>query len=208
MRSVWRKIKIYPFKKTTFEMWIFFIFLQIFVWIAAPPTTYIVTSANEGTLTDSSQTELNESITEQIEKLDLSALQEYVDSLSAFSNQSVGERLLEYIKGGKFDYQRFDEEIINVLIAKVLEILPFFACIAAITLLSGVISTLKSGTNTATTSEMIFLITYAAALIPLIGILTEIFSISRESISSMQTQIQIVCYRSRICNDVHSKHYK
>jgi len=187
-----KKVKRLSASKIAFYICGVFIILQIFIWIAAPPCICVSTLADEGSLSNSAQTELNESIIDQIDNLDLSALQEYVDSLSYFSDKTVGERLLEYIKGGEFDYQRFGEEIVNVLFEKVVEILPFFACIAAITLLSGVISTLKSGTNTATTSEMIFLITYAAALIPLIGILTQIFTISKESIHSMQKQIQVV----------------
>ena len=41
--------------------------------------------------------------------------------------------------------------------------MPAFLCIAAITLLSGLINALKSGVNGQTSGEMIFLITYAAA---------------------------------------------
>ena len=78
------------------------------------------------------------------------------------------------------------------MFAKVAEILPSFACIAAITLLSGLISIMKSSSNANTASNMIFLITYAAALIPLFIVLTECFEISMQCISSMQTQMQLI----------------
>ncbi len=136
--------------------------------------------------------QLEQTVQEQIGKLDLDALQEYVDSLRYFKGESIAERLIAYIKGADFDYEGFGKELAAVLFAKVGEILPAFTCITAITLLSGIISTLKSNTLGQTSSEMIFIITYVAALIPLIGVLTEIFEVSTFSVDSMQKQMQLV----------------
>ncbi|MBQ7369211.1 MAG: stage III sporulation protein AE [Clostridia bacterium] len=135
---------------------------------------------------------LGENVTELIGKLDLQALQDYVDGLGVFSGQSVAERLIAYIGGTEFDYENFGKEIVAVLFENVKAILPAFACIAAIALLSGIISTLKSGTLANTSASMIFLISYAAALIPLIGVLTECFEKCFGSVAQMQTQMQIV----------------
>ncbi len=135
---------------------------------------------------------LNETIEEQIAVLDLEGLQEYVDSLGSFSNKSVAERLIEYIKSGTIDYEGSWKQVKTVLFAKIIEILPAFACIGAITLLSGMLSTLNSSSNTKTAANMIFLITYAAALIPLFVILTECFETSMECVSSMRIQMQLI----------------
>ena len=135
---------------------------------------------------------VGESVLELIGELDLQALQKYVDSLGALSGESVAQRLLDYIKGEGFDYNNFGEELVGVLFENVGDLLPAFACIAAIALLSGLISTLKSGTASATSSNMIFLISYAAALIPLVGVLIECFEQTFESVSQMQQQMQIV----------------
>lgn len=137
-------------------------------------------------------TELEKIIEEQIGKLDLEALQKYVDSLDNFEDQTVTERLLAYIKGAEFDYKSFGGELTKVFFKRIQEILPAFACITAVTLLSGILSTLKSGTAGQTSSEMIFIITYAAALIPLLGVLIDVFKLSQESVASMQKQMQLV----------------
>lgn len=136
--------------------------------------------------------ELEKNVLEQLEKLDLQALQEYVDSLDDYSGEGVAERLLSYIKGEQIDYEGFGRRILDVLFAKVGELLPSFACIAAITLLSGLISTLNTSFNAPTSSNMIFFITYAAALIPLLGVLTECFKVSTACVSEMKTQMQAV----------------
>ena len=136
--------------------------------------------------------QLAQTVEEQLGKLDLGALQEYVDSLQYFDGQTVVERLLAYVKGAEFDYTGFGKQLSSVLFAKVGEILPAFACITAITLLSGLISTLRSNALGQTSSEMIFIITYVAALIPLIGVLTEIFEVSTASVEAMQKQMGLV----------------
>ncbi len=135
---------------------------------------------------------LEESIREQLDKLDLNALEEYIRSLENFDDTSVAEKLLDYIKGGEFSYEGFWQRIGALLFSQIAEILPPFACITAISLLSGLIATLKSGGGGNTSAEMIFLISYIAALIPLLAILTEVFQETLKSLTSMQTQMQLV----------------
>ena len=141
---------------------------------------------------DDAKEVLNKTIEEQIAVLDLRGLQEYVDSLGNFSNKSVAERLIEYIKSGAIDYEGIWRQVKTVLFSKIIELLPAFACVGAITLLSGLLSTLNSSSNAKTAANMIFLITYAAALIPLLVILTECFKVSLECISSLRTQMQLI----------------
>ena len=136
--------------------------------------------------------ELEENIKDQIDKLDLNALQEYVDSLDNYTDGDVGDRLLAYIQGAEFDYEDFGKELLHIFFAKVAEIIPAFACITAIALLSGLLSMLKSGMVAQTSSEMMFLITYAAALIPLITVLVECLTTCKESIAAMSKQMQLI----------------
>lgn len=154
------------------------------------PTTLIFTAADDAET--QAEEKLNESIYQLIDELDLAALEEYVNSLDDFSDTSVAERLIAYIQGEEFDYANFGQKILRVLFENVVKILPAFACIAAITLLSGVISSLRGGGTAKTSAEMIFLISYAAALIPLIGVLIECFEQSTSCIAEMQRQMQIV----------------
>lgn len=135
---------------------------------------------------------LNESIYELIGEMDMTALEEYVKGLTGFSDEGIAERLIAYIEGENVNYKDFFTQLLEVLLKKAKELLPAFAVIIAITLLSGILSTLKSGSNSKTTSDMIFLISYAAALIPLIAVLTECFSQTLYSISEMQKQMQII----------------
>lgn len=139
-----------------------------------------------------SQDELDEIIGDQLNKLDLKALQDYVNSLHSFTEKNVTERLLDYIKGTDFDYESFGKKLVDVLFKKAAELFPVFACITAITLLSGIISTLRSGSIANTSADFIFLISYAAALLPLLGVLIECFQECIASVSAMKEQMQII----------------
>lgn len=139
----------------------------------------------------SADEQLNENIYKLLEELDLQALQEYVNSLENFDDESVAERLISYIKGDSFDYEDFGRELGAVLFQDVTMVLPSFACIAAIALLSGLISSLRSGSAGKTSADMIYLISYIAALIPLIGVLTECFTQAADSVNAMQKQMHL-----------------
>lgn len=160
--------------------------------LCSPFFTPVLSVSAQNKTEEAIQSELEKNVLEQIQKLDLQALQDYVDTLDDYSGESVAERLLSHIKGEEVDYEDIWARITDVLFAKVGEVLPSFACIAAVTLLSGLISTLKSSFNAPTSSEMIFFITYAAALIPLLGVLTECFKSSMACVSEMKKQMQAV----------------
>ncbi|MFR1555340.1 MAG: stage III sporulation protein AE, partial [Coriobacteriales bacterium] len=119
--------------------------------------------------------ELNQNILDQIDKLDTEELQKYIDSLGVFSDKNVGERIFDYIKGEKFDYGSFGQQILNVLFEDVKNMLPAFACICAVALLCGILSSVKSSFADQTSADVIFLVGYAAALIPVLAVLTECF---------------------------------
>lgn len=138
--------------------------------------------------------ELNQNIIDQIDKLDTEELQKYIDSLGIFSDKNIGERLFDYIRGEKFDYGSFGEQILGVLFEDVKNMLPAFACICAVALLCGILSSVRSSFADQSSADIIFLVAYAAALIPgacrIVG--EWLFPGAGESIASMQKQMQIV----------------
>ena len=135
---------------------------------------------------------LQEEIRAQLNELDLQGLEAYLRMLDEENTTSLEERLLAFIKDGAFDYKQFWSDIGQVFFAQVSKLMPAFACIAAISLLSGLLSTLKSSTIGKTSSEMIFLFAYAASLIPLISVLIDCFSSVFQSIDNMSKQMEII----------------
>ena len=180
-------------KRKFLKTGIFVVFFALMLLCCFSWTTQSLTSISASAATEEKiESELNNVISDQLNNLDLQALQEYIESLGDFTDQSFAERLIAYIQGEEFDYSGFGKQILDVLLKKATELFPAFACITAITLLSGLLSTLRSNTAGNAAADMIFLISYAAALIPLIGVLTECFKEAKESVSAMQQQMQLV----------------
>lgn len=138
------------------------------------------------------QQELNENIFEQLGNLDLDALQEYVQGLQGFSDETVVERLYRYIQGEGFDFEGFGRQFLAIIAGNIQELLPAFSCITAITLLCGILSTLKSNFLSDTTADVVFMVAYIGALIPVLAVLTECFSSVKGSVTSIREQMQIV----------------
>lgn len=170
-------------KKKRIVVWLFLFLVLIFCSPFKGTERAFAATENE---------ELNQTIAEQLEKLDLEELQEYLNSLEGYSEQSVGERLLSYVKGGSFEYTSFFSQMSNLLLENVKRLLPAFASIAAITLLCGILSSLKSNFLSDSSGEAIFLVGYISVLIPVLSVVIECFSAAKASVGDMQTQMQIV----------------
>lgn len=166
-----------------------FLFLfSIFVFFIIAPNIILA----KADTSQKAEDELWGIVSEQIDALDLEALQEYIESLDNFDSVNIKEQLINYIKGEEINYQGFIKTLLQVLFSKVLELLPAFACIMAITLLSGLISMLGTVSNGVTTTNVISMITYASSLIPLMVVLIECFSQTLGAIREMKTQMDII----------------
>ena len=164
------------------------IFIHLFIGYSWGGLTYLVANAQQ----DNPEETLNQNISEQIENLDLEALEEYVRSLGYLDDKSISERIFAYIQGDAFSYKNLWEDIVRILFAKVKEILPAFACIAAVALLAGIMSGLNGGKTGKTAGEMVYFICYVASLIPLVTILIQCFTQTIRCIDGMQTQMQYI----------------
>ena len=141
---------------------------------------------------DNAQALLNENIRDQLTALDLQELQAYVDSLANYDGGSVADRLWDYINGEAFDYGGFLTRMAGVFFSQIGNLLPSFACIAAITLLCGIISSLNSQFLEKTTGQTVFFVAYASTLIPVLSIVTECFSCTQQTLESLTWQMQAV----------------
>ncbi len=175
-----------PFAKCLFFISLCVLCVTLFGGVA------LCTARAETPSEETSENALNKNIEEQLSQLDLAALEAYLQELGSFGEQSVTERLLSYIRSDAIDYDGFWRQLLTIVLSKATELIPSFACIMAIALLSGLLSALQSGSNGATASGALRLITYAAALIPLLAALTEGFRATWACVDALRTQMQLV----------------
>lgn len=141
---------------------------------------------------NNTETEMEEIIIEQLNKLDLAELQAYIHSLQDFKDDSIIERLISYIKGEGIDYKSFGAELLQIILSKIEELLPSFLCIITITLLMGLLSSIRSISAGGAISEIIFFVGYSAILIPLLSVLTECIGKTFACVNALQEQIQLI----------------
>ena len=188
-------MKIKGILKRKKSVFILFIFINLCILFFGFSQTNIQARAEElpiKKITLETNDPLQDNVEQQLGNLDLKALEEYLRSIGELSDETIAERLLSYVKGAKFDFSDFGEALADAFLSKLTLLMPSFAVITAITLLAGVMSSLKSNVNGQTASEMIFLITYAAALIPLLAILIECFRETANGVAQMRKQMQLI----------------
>ena len=162
-------------------------FIQLFIIFCGGMSTYSVVADEknaDGLLQDTAQDMLGE--------LDLADLEAYIRSLGIHDNGTLTERLLSYVKGGDMDFSSLGNEIVRILLEKARDLLPAFACITGISLLSGILSTLQAGGNAKGTTEVIFVVCYVGALLPLFVVIAECFQAASSCLQGLTTQMQIV----------------
>ncbi len=135
---------------------------------------------------------LNEGILEQLEMLDFSELEDYLNTLGLNDGQTLKDRLMEFISGGKIEYEKFFQVILDVLFQEIKQLLPSFAAIAAIALMCGILNSLQSKFLGESTAKIVFFVAYLGALIPLLGVFIECIEASHQAVSSMRTQMELV----------------
>ncbi|MBO5363536.1 MAG: stage III sporulation protein AE [Clostridia bacterium] len=135
---------------------------------------------------------LNETVLEQLDKLDLEDLEKYVQGLEGFGEGTLAERLFAYIDGGGVGYEYFFQEIASVFFGVVKKLLPSFMAIAAIGLLCGLLNSLQSKFLGQSTAHVIFFAAYMGALIPLLGVLSECIFSSKGCVEEIKTQMELV----------------
>lgn len=135
---------------------------------------------------------LNESIYEQIGKLDLEDLQQYLNGLGGFDDKSIAERLISYIGGDEIAYGDFFTQLKSVFFKDIKEMLPVFATVGAVALLGGVFTAIRSSSGAQSTENVTFLVTFSSVLLPVLTTVTACFTAAKSALDSVEKQIQLI----------------
>lgn len=141
--------------------------------------------------------ELNENITNLLDDLDLSELQEYLNGnsgsfLSKFG--STAREVVEYLIAGNLgmDYGGYLNEIFNIIFDDVINLIPAFATVTAIALLCAVISAAEGSILGKSTSKIVHLACYSLIILILSSMLVGIIADCIRCINNVKRQIEII----------------
>ncbi len=141
--------------------------------------------------------ELNENILQLLEDLDLSELQKYLDENEdsfLFQFGDTARDIIEYLIRGNVntDYGGYLNELLSVLFKNVISLIPAFATVVAISLLSAVISSADGNILGKSTSKIVHLSCYALIILIITSMLSGVISDCIRSIDSIKRQIEII----------------
>lgn len=146
---------------------------------------------------DEGEDQLNQSISDLLKDLDLSELQSYLDEhenafLSGFGNSA--EEIIEYLIKGNLgsDYGSYLGELFSVIFKGVISLIPAFAEIAAISLLSAIVSAAEGNIMGKSTSKIVHFVCYAMIILIVCTMLTGIISDCVSTVKNIKKQIEII----------------
>lgn len=135
---------------------------------------------------------LEDTIEDCLEKLDLSELEEYLKRLEGENSESIRDRLIRYVKGDSLEFTSIFTQTAEVFFQETIALIPDFACITAIALLCGILSSLQIGIMENTVTKTVYVIAFVSALIPVVGIISECYTSAIDGLNNMQRQMEIV----------------
>jgi len=141
--------------------------------------------------------ELNDNVDDQLDYLDTSELEDYLNGLSdsekeLFGEGSFKEKVQAIISGDfKIGYSGFFDAIFGLFFKNILTYIPIFSSIGAICIICGLITQLKPSFLSEGTTNIIFFVTYSSILLLVLSSLFSLFQSVYESINSIKTQMDI-----------------
>lgn len=141
--------------------------------------------------------ELDGNLSLLLDSLDLTELQQYLDSHSdsfLFNYGDTAREIIEYLFNGNLglDYSSYLSEIFSVIFKNVISLIPSFAQVIAISLLCAVIGSAEGNIIGKTTSKIVRLACYSLIILIITSMLVGIVSAASECIVNIKTQIEII----------------
>ncbi len=141
--------------------------------------------------------ELNESISDLLDNLDLSELQQYLDEHDGKFLTGYGDsakEIIGYLIQGNLgtDYGSYLKELFSVVFKNVISLIPAFAEVTAVALLSAIVSSAEGSLVGKSTSKVVHLACYSLIVLIIGTVLTGIVSDCISCIDNVKRQIEII----------------
>lgn len=146
---------------------------------------------------DEEKQELNENILKLLEDLDLSELQKYLDENEGsflFQFGDTATEIVKYLINGNLntDYGSYLNELLSILFKNVISLIPAFATVVAVALLSAIVSSAEGNILGKSTSKIVHLACYALIILIITSMLSGVITDCIACINRIRKQIEII----------------
>lgn len=154
-------------------------------------TGIVVSAATDGA------TELNGNIAKLLENLDLSELQKYLDENAdsyLFNFGGTAKEIVAYLIGGNLgtEYSGYLNELFSIIFKDVISLIPAFATVTAVGLLSAVVSVAEGTVIGKSTSKIVHLACYSVIILIISSMLVGVVNGCTSCINGVKRQIEII----------------
>lgn len=171
--------------------------LILLIILAAGLIALILTGGIAAFADDTGLEDINQNISDLLKDLDLSELQKYLDEntdsyLLKFGS-TAGE-IVEYLIHGNIgtDYGGYLSELFSIIFKNIIALIPAFAEITAVALLSAIVSSAEGNILGKSTSKIVHLACYSLIILILASMLTGIVTNCIACVNRIKRQIEII----------------
>lgn len=141
--------------------------------------------------------ELNQNISDLLDKLDLSELQKFLEEDKdnfLFGFGGTAREIIEYLISGNLntDYSGYLNELFSVIFKDVINMIPAFATVTAIALLSAVVSAAEGSIIGKSSSKIVHMACYSLIILILATMTAGIVSDCVACINNVKRQVEII----------------
>lgn len=141
--------------------------------------------------------ELNENIANLLDGLDLSELQQYLDQNGdsyLFNFGNTAREIVEYLINGNLgsEYGGFLNELFSIIFKDVINLVPAFATVTAVALLSAVVTAAEGSILGKSSAKIVHLACYSLIILILSSMLIGVVGSCTDCIDGVKKQIEII----------------
>ncbi len=149
------------------------------------------------TIEEDLEEELGQEIDNQLGNLDLSSLEDILNSLTdgelaIFGSNSFIGKLQDLINGNFEDGTSLWSALLNLFFENILSLLPIISIIIAVALLGSMIQGLKPANNGKSISNIIHFVTYGVIVVLVLSITVKMVTLTTNTMQSMKSQMDAI----------------
>ena len=149
------------------------------------------------TIEEDLEEELGQEIDNQLGNLDLSSLEDILNSLTdgelaIFGSNSFIGKLQDLINGNFEDGTSLWSALLNLFFENILSLLPIISIIIAVSLLGSMIQGLKPANNGKSISNIIHFVTYGVIVVLVLSITVKMVTLTTNTMQSMKSQMDVI----------------
>lgn len=165
--------------------------------LAAALLLFVLPAATAFAEEGDGEVELGQNISELLDGLDLTELEEYLDENSEsylFNFGDSAREIVEYLIQGNagVDYASYIEEILSVVFSDVISLFPVFAGVIAISILCAIFSGAEDSIVGKSTSQVVKLACYALIIVIISSALAAVAEECISCVTAIEKQMEII----------------